>query len=80
MTLVALFTIHMNLHTMEFPLIFGETNFVEVPKICEIHKIYGPQRKHPMVVIIKPMKHTRLYKHDVKTITYINYSQHTDTS
>ena len=27
---------------MEFPLILGETNFVEVPKICEI---YGPQKK-----------------------------------
>ena len=27
-----LFTIHVNLHVMEFPLIFGETNFVEVPK------------------------------------------------
>ena len=34
-----LFTIHMNLHVMEFPLIFGETNFVEVPKT---RKIYGP--------------------------------------
>ena len=31
-TLAELFTIHMNLHTMEFPLIFDETNFVEVPK------------------------------------------------
>ena len=39
MTLVELFTIHMNLHVMEFPLIFGETNFVEVTKI---HEIYGP--------------------------------------
>ena len=41
-TLVALFTTHMNLHTMEFP---GETNFMEVPKICEVHEIYGPQIK-----------------------------------
>ena len=40
--LVVLFTIHMNLHAMEFLLIFGEKLFVEVPKICEIHKIYGP--------------------------------------
>ena len=31
--LAELFTIHVNLHTMEFPLIFGETNFVKVPKI-----------------------------------------------
>ena len=30
MTLAELFTIHMNLHTMEFPLIFDETNFVEL--------------------------------------------------
>ena len=25
---------------MEFLLIFGEINIVEVPKICEIHEIY----------------------------------------
>ena len=25
--------------TIEFPLIFGETNFMEVPKIHEIHEI-----------------------------------------
>ena len=43
-TLAELFTIHVNLHTMEFLLIFGETNFVEVPKIHESHKIYGPQK------------------------------------
>ena len=42
MTLAELFTIHVNLHTMEFPLSFGETNFVEVPKIYEIREIYGP--------------------------------------
>ena len=35
--LATLFTIHVNLHTMEFPLIFGETNFVEVSKIREIY-------------------------------------------
>ena len=38
-TLAKLFTIHVNLHAMEFPLIFGEANFMEVPKIREI---YGP--------------------------------------
>ena len=31
-----------NLHEMEFLLIFSVTNFVEVPKI---HKIYGPWKK-----------------------------------
>ena len=30
---------------MEFLLIFGETNFVEVLKIHKIHKIYGPRNK-----------------------------------
>ena len=45
-TLVALFTIHVNLYAMEFPLIFGETNFVEVPKIHKIHEIYGPRKKN----------------------------------
>ena len=33
------------LHAMEFPLIFGEANFIEVPKIHEICEIYGPRRK-----------------------------------
>ena len=32
MTLVALFTIYVNLHAMKFPLTFGETDFIEVPK------------------------------------------------
>ena len=41
MTLAELFTIYVNSHKIEFPLIFGETNFVKVPKIC---KIYDPQR------------------------------------
>ena len=35
-TLATLFIIHINLHTMELLLLFGEINFVEVPKICEI--------------------------------------------
>ena len=47
MTLAELFTIHVNLHVIaRVSLIFGETNFMEVPKIC---KIYGPQKEHPMV-------------------------------
>ena len=52
-TLTELFTIHMNLHVMEFPLIFGERNFMEVPRICEIRKIYGPRKKCPTVLSIK---------------------------
>ena len=48
-TLAELFTIHVNLHAMEFPLIFGETNFVEVPKI---RKIYGPQKRAPYSIKI----------------------------
>ena len=40
--LAVLFTIHVNLQAMKFPLIFKETNFVKVPKqICEI---YGSQK------------------------------------
>ena len=35
----------MNLHVMEFPLIFSETKFVEVPKIHEIREIYSPRKK-----------------------------------
>ena len=35
--------------TIEFPLIFGEKNFVEVPKIHEIHKIFNPRKRRPMV-------------------------------
>ena len=30
---------------MKFLLIFSETNFVEVLKICKIHGIYGPRNK-----------------------------------
>ena len=33
--------------TIEFPLIFGKTNFVEVPKIHKIHKICSPGKKAP---------------------------------
>ena len=47
-TLAELFTVHVNLHAMEFPLIFGETNFVKVPKIC---KICGPGRKSALQYI-----------------------------
>ena len=36
--------------TIEFPLIFGETNFVEVPKIHEIREICSPQKKAPYIV------------------------------
>ena len=43
MTLAELLTIYINLHAMKFPLIFGETNFAEVPKI---HEIYGPRRNN----------------------------------
>ena len=32
---------------MEFLLVFSEANFVEVPKIFEICKIYGPQKAAP---------------------------------
>ena len=43
--LAKLFIIHVNLHLMEFSLIFGETYFVEVPKIRKIHEIYGPRKR-----------------------------------
>ena len=33
--------------TIEFPLIFGKTNFMEVPKIHKIRKIYSPGKKAP---------------------------------
>ena len=33
--------------TMEFSLIISEINFVEVPKMLEIHEIYGPQKWRP---------------------------------
>ena len=48
MTLTELFTIHMNLHMMECLLIFGEKNFAEVPKICDIREIYDPQKKNAL--------------------------------
>ena len=38
------FAIHV---TIGFPLIFGETNFMEVPKIHEIHVSCSPRKKAP---------------------------------
>ena len=36
---------------MEFPLIFGETNFMKVPKVHEIYKIeVQPQKERPMII------------------------------
>ena len=46
-TLAELFTIHMNLHAMEFPLIFGETNFVEVPKSTKSTKFMALEKRAP---------------------------------
>jgi len=44
-------TIHIHI-TNEFLLIFGETIFVEVPKIHKINEIYGPQKKSTLWYII----------------------------
>ena len=42
----------MHIHvTMELLLISGETNFMEVPKVHKIHKIYGSQKGQPAVLI-----------------------------
>ena len=49
--LAELFTIHVNLHVMEFPLIFGETNFVEVPKIREFTKFTTLEKRAPYGII-----------------------------
>ena len=64
------FTIHVNLHAMESLLIFNEMNFVEVPKILEIHKIYDPQKKSALryfllqsCIIQLRMYHIRTYVH-----------------
>ena len=48
MTLAALFTIHMNLCTMEFPLILSEANFMEVPKIRK--NLRSLKKVHPAVL------------------------------
>ena len=39
MTLAELFTIHLNIRAMEFLLIFGETNFIEVPKSAKFENL-----------------------------------------
>ena len=44
-TLAALFTMHINLHAMESPLIFSEINFIKVPKIHDNQEIYSPLKK-----------------------------------
>ena len=46
------------IHVMiEFPLIFGEKMFVEVPKIHEIRKICSSQKRNPMVACLKQLYH-----------------------
>ena len=51
--------------TIEFPLIFGETNFVEVPKIHEIHKICSPRQKVLYSMLIPTGISFRTYKTSV---------------
>ena len=41
--------------TIEFLLIFGEINFMQLLKICEIHKIYGPQNKSALQYDVEPI-------------------------
>ena len=65
-TLAELFTIHVNLHAMEFPLIFGETNFVKVPKI---HEIYGPQKRVPYGKFL--MKYTAIHLCTLQVVVQI---------
>ena len=48
-TLVVLFTTHINLLTMEFPLIFSEPNFVKVQKIRKSTKFTALKKEHPTV-------------------------------
>ena len=48
-TLAELFTIHVNLYVIEFSLVFSETNFIEVLKVCKIREICGPQKERPTV-------------------------------
>ena len=36
---------------IEFPLIFGETNLLEVPKIHEIREICSPRKKAPYSIM-----------------------------
>ena len=42
-TLAEFYTIHVNLHVMEFSV--KQISFVEVPKIHKIREIYGPRKK-----------------------------------
>ena len=44
--------------TIEFPLIFGETNFVEVPKIHEIHEFLALEKRHPTVCHCQSVPYT----------------------
>ena len=68
-TLVALFTIHVNLYVMEFPLIFGEINFVEVPKIVKFmaleerapYGMYFPLKSYAFYIITGELNYVRVY-------------------
>ena len=60
---------------MEFLLIFGETNFVEIPKIHKIHEICSPQKKAPYGNSLRDgQTHTHTYTH-----TYAHTHTHTHT-
>ena len=37
--------------TIEFPLIIGETNFMEVPEIHKIHETCSPRKRRPTVSV-----------------------------
>ena len=57
---------------MEFLLIFGETNFVEVLKIREIHKIYGPRNKRTLRYLVGYMTNS-MKTLNKGVIIYSNY-------
>ena len=50
-TLVALFTIHVNLHAMEFLFIFGEANFMELQKSTNSVKFTALEKRVPYGIL-----------------------------
>ena len=63
--------------TIEFPLIFIETNFVEVPKIHKIREMCSPWKRHPMVSFFKITHYTNAHMHacmysHMHTCTYVH--------
>ena len=55
---------------MESPLIFGETNFMEVPQICKLMKFMALKKRMPYSNYIIGFMDPVVYVHAYKPLTF----------